>query len=109
MGRERTLKELQNEVDRYIQQFEEGYFAPLEILAGLTEELGELSRELQHLYGTKKKKNKSKEALNEELGDFVFHVICLANSQKIDLQEALQNTIHKYEQRDKNRWTRKGE
>ena len=107
MTKQRTLQQLQGEVDRYIGQFDEGYFSPFEILAGLMEELGEVSTEIQHLYGTKKKKDKGTEALTEELGDFLFHIICLANREGIDLERALINTIHKYETRDQNRWTRK--
>mgnify|MGYP003367675247 CR=1 FL=1 len=108
MTKERTLKQLQAEVDQYIGQFDEGYFGPFEILAGLMEELGEVSTEIQHLYGTKKKKDKGASALQEELGDFMFHIICMANREGIDLERALTNTLHKYETRDENRWTRKG-
>lgn len=107
MTKERTLGQLQDEVDRYIGQFDEGYFGPFEILAGLMEELGEVSTEIQHLYGTKKKKNKETSALEEELGDFLFHIICMANREEIDLEKALTQTLHKYKTRDENRWTRK--
>lgn len=108
MTNERTLGQLQDEVDRYIGQFDEGYFGPFEMLAGLMEELGEVSTEIQHLYGTKKKKDKGTSALQEELGDFMFHLICLANREGIDLEQALMNTLHKYKTRDEKRWTRKG-
>lgn len=107
MTKARTLSQLQVEVDQYIGQFDEGYFGPFEILAGLMEELGEVSTEIQHLHGTKKKKGKGTSALQEELGDFMFHLICLANSERIDLEQALINTLHKYTTRDENRWTRK--
>src|ERR1051325_7117390 len=39
---------IHEEVDRYINQFKEGYFPPLSMLARLTEELGELARALSH-------------------------------------------------------------
>ena len=52
------MTNLQEEIDLYINGFEEGYFPPMELLARLTEELGELSREVQHVYGMKKKKSK---------------------------------------------------
>lgn len=57
MKETKSLNMLQQEVDTYINQFKEGYFPPMELLARLTEELGELSREVQHKYGTKKKKH----------------------------------------------------
>lgn len=50
------MKQMQREVDEYISQFKEGYFSPLAMLARLTEELGELAREVNHYYGEKPKK-----------------------------------------------------
>ncbi len=48
---------MQQEVDTYISQFKEGYFSPLAMLARMTEELGELAREVNHTFGEKPKKN----------------------------------------------------
>jgi NTP pyrophosphatase (non-canonical NTP hydrolase) len=108
MSEKKTLSALQHEVDAYISQFKEGYFPPMELLARLTEELGELSREVQHKYGTKKKKHTEVEKeLADEMGDFFFVLICLANAEGIDLQDSLQNVLHKYNTRDKDRWTKK--
>ncbi|MEX0935426.1 MAG: nucleotide pyrophosphohydrolase, partial [Gemmatimonadota bacterium] len=42
------LREAQERVDVWISQFEEGYWPPLVNLARLTEEVGELARELNH-------------------------------------------------------------
>ena len=47
---------MQTEVDDYIQQFKTGYFSPLGQMARLTEEVGELAREVNHYYGEKQKK-----------------------------------------------------
>ena len=44
----KTLADIQQEVDAYISQFKEGYFSPLAMLARLTEEAGELAREVNH-------------------------------------------------------------
>ncbi len=49
------MKDIQAEVDRYIGQFKEGYFSPLAMMARLTEELGELAREVNHRYGENQK------------------------------------------------------
>lgn len=104
------MKEMQQQVDDYIGQFEEGYFPPMELLARLTEELGELSREIQHQYGMKKKKSTEVEkAIDEELGDLLFVLICLANSQQIDMQKSLDQVMQKFQTRDKDRWTKKEE
>ncbi|MEI4768375.1 nucleotide pyrophosphohydrolase [Psychrobacillus sp. FJAT-51614] len=108
MSENKMLVDLQKDVDLYINQFKEGYFPPMEMLARLTEELGELSREIQHKYGTKKKKNTEVDKeLAEEMGDFFFVLICLANAEGIDLQESLQKVLNKYNTRDKDRWTKK--
>ncbi|ALC85836.1 nucleotide pyrophosphohydrolase [Bacillus sp. FJAT-22090] len=108
MSENKTLVDLQKDVDIYINQFNEGYFPPMEMLARLTEELGELSREIQHKYGTKKKKSTEVDKeLAEEMGDFFFVLICLANAEGIDLQESLQKVLNKYNTRDKDRWTKK--
>jgi len=108
---EKTMQEMQKEVDHYISQFKEGYFSPLAMLARMTEELGELSREVNHYYGEKPKKNTEKEnTVEEELGDMLFVMICFANSLNIDLQEAHDRVMEKFQTRDKDRWTRiKGE
>ncbi|MGE7979355.1 nucleotide pyrophosphohydrolase [Psychrobacillus sp. NPDC093200] len=108
MKEHKNMKMLQQEVDTYISQFKEGYFPPMELLARLTEELGELSREVQHKYGTKKKKHTEvQKELADEMGDFFFVLICLANSEGIDLEDALQKVLYKYNTRDKDRWTKK--
>jgi len=103
----KTVVELQKEVDHYIGQFKEGYFSPLALTARLTEELGELAREINHYYGEKKKKPTEKvKTVEEELGDLLFVVICMANSLDIDLETAFDTVMHKFATRDKDRWTR---
>ncbi|RYL93364.1 nucleotide pyrophosphohydrolase [Sporolactobacillus sp. THM19-2] len=101
------MKELQQDVDGYIRQFKEGYFSPLALLARLTEELGELAREVNHYYGEKKKKpSEPEKTVEEELGDLMFVVICMANRLHIGLDTALERVLTKFNTRDKNRWTR---
>ena len=56
----KSMKEMQNEVDAYIGQFKVGYFSPLANLARLTEEVGELAREINHYHGEKKRKKLKK-------------------------------------------------
>lgn len=104
----KTIKDLQHEVDQYIGQFKEGYFTPMELMARMTEELGELSREVMHEFGPKKKKASENEgSMADEMGDVLFVLICMANSLDIDLQEAHDRVMEKFNSRDKNRWTRK--
>ena len=103
----KSMKQLQEEVDQYIGQFKEGYFSPLAMLARMTEELGELAREVNHYYGEKPKKSSENEKeIKEELGDMLFVLICFANSLHIDLEEAHDLVMHKFQTRDSDRWTK---
>ncbi|WP_374709310.1 nucleotide pyrophosphohydrolase [Desmospora profundinema] len=98
---------MQREVDQYISQFKEGYFHPLSMLARMTEEVGELAREVNHRYGEKPKKpEEAEQSMEMELGDMLFILICFANSLDIDLEEAFRLVMDKYEVRDADRWTR---
>ncbi|MET3682322.1 NTP pyrophosphatase (non-canonical NTP hydrolase) [Alkalibacillus flavidus] len=108
MSQSYTTKEMQERVHAFISQFEEGYFSPLSMTARLTEELGELAREVNHVYGEKPKKStESDKALEEELGDLLFVIMTFANSLNLDLSEAFEQSMSKIETRDQNRWTKK--
>ena len=50
----KSMEQMQQEVDDYISQFKAGYFSPLANLARMTEEVGELAREINHRFGEKK-------------------------------------------------------
>lgn len=103
------VNELQQRVDGYISQFKEGYFTPMTLVVRLTEELGELAREVNHLYGEKPKKHTEQDgSIALELGDILFVVACIANRLNIDLSAAFEQVMVKFETRDANRWTRKG-
>lgn len=99
---------MQQEVDQWISQFEEGYFPPLAMLARLTEEVGELSRALMHHHGGKKPKSGEDAGdVGGEIADAIFVLICLANSLEIDLDAKFAEMMTKYRTRDAERWTRK--
>jgi|SRR5688500_15782757 NTP pyrophosphatase (non-canonical NTP hydrolase) len=99
---------IQREVDQWIAQFEEGYFAPLPMLARLTEEVGELSRALMHHYGGKKPKaGEDLGDVGEEIADALFVLVCLANSLQIDLDAKFGEMMAKIRERDAERWTKK--
>lgn len=102
------LAEHQARVDRWIAQFEEGYFDPLTNMVRLSEEVGELAREVNHRFGQKTKKPDEPEAdLGMEMADILFVLICMANREGIDLDEAFARMMAKVERRDTDRWTRK--
>ena len=105
-----TIKDAQTRVDTWVRQFEEGYFHPLTNLARLTEEVGELAREVNHRFGEKTKKREEPEGdLAMEMADILFVLICMANREGIDLQEAFDRMMRKVETRDDSRWTKKRE
>jgi NTP pyrophosphatase (non-canonical NTP hydrolase) len=102
-----TVNEMQEIVDKYIGQFKEGYFSPLAMMARLTEEVGELAREINHYYGEKPKKAEEEEkAIDMELADCLFIILCFANSLNVNLEEAFHAMMHKFNTRDANRWTK---
>ena len=104
------LSDYQQRVDRWISQFEEGYFHPLTNMARLSEEVGELAREVNHRFGQKtKKKDEAEGDMAMEMADILFVLICMANREGIDLEQAFDRMMAKVEKRDADRWTRKPE
>jgi len=103
-----SLATYQKQIDDMLQDYEKPYWHPLSQLARMTEEVGEVSRILNHQFGDKPKKpDEVHESLADELADVLYTVICLANSQDIDLDQALQRSIAKLETRDKGRFRKK--
>lgn len=103
-----SFNEAQARVDAWIAQFEEGYFDPLTNMTRLSEEVGELAREVNHRFGQKtKKRDEGEGEMAMEMADIMFVLICMANREGIDLQEAFDRMMTKVETRDATRWTRK--
>jgi NTP pyrophosphatase (non-canonical NTP hydrolase) len=103
-----SFREAQKTVDDWVNQYELGYFAPLANVARLAEEVGELAREVNHQFGPKAKRpDEPAGSIAMELADILFVVICIANSQQIDLDAAFAQTVAKVTSRDADRWPRK--
>ena len=103
-----SLKKVQKEVDEWMGQWKEGYWKPHEMLANLMEETGELAREINHKFGPKKKKGgENNDRVSEEIADILFSIICIANSQKIDIDESFKKMMNKLYGRDASRWEKK--
>jgi len=99
-----TIKQTQKMVDEWISQFEEGYWPPLSMLASLTEEVGEVAREINHREKIKKKKETELEGdIGLELADVFFSLICLANHYGIDLEDKFDEVMEKCSNRDEKR------
>lgn len=103
-----TLTDYQQQIDDILQGYAKPYWEPLSQLARLSEEVGEVARALNHKYGDKPKKpDESPDDLADELGDVLWSVICLANSQGINLEATIQKSIEKLTVRDVDRFERK--
>ncbi|MBP7760541.1 nucleotide pyrophosphohydrolase [Candidatus Saccharibacteria bacterium] len=103
-----SLKKYQQQIDEWAQTLEKPYWHPLSQFARMSEELGEVGRLLNHMYGDKPKKTtEAKQELPEELADILFAVICMANSHNIDLDKAMKKVIEKTTIRDSERFAKK--
>ncbi|MDI3299262.1 MAG: nucleotide pyrophosphohydrolase [Bacillota bacterium] len=100
------LRTLQEETDAWIREQGASYWEPLALLARLSEEVGELARELNARYGPKRKREEEPPgSVAEELGDILYVVACMANRLEIDLDRAWLETLEKYRRRDRRRWS----
>ena len=103
-----SLADYQTQIDDMLQQYEKPYWAPLSIMARLTEEVGEVARIVNHQFGDKPPKpGETTQDLADELADVIYGVICLANSQGIKLDPAMLRAIGKLEGRDAGRFAKK--
>jgi NTP pyrophosphatase (non-canonical NTP hydrolase) len=103
-----TIADWQRTADEWVSETGSGggYWPPLSNLARVTEEVGELARLVNHLYGPKKKKNgEAEQELGIEICDAMFALVCLANSQGIDLDESWTRMMEKYKRRDRGRYS----
>lgn len=105
-----TIREAQKRVDAWIKEYGVRYFSELTNMAVLTEETGELARVIARRYGDQSWKDSDpraldngKQAMEEEMADILWVLICLANQTGVDLTEALQKSIEKKTKRDKDR------
>lgn len=103
-----SFNSTQKQVDDWIGKHKAGYWQPHEIMTRLIEEIGEVAREVNHLYGPKKKKpGEDVGDLGEEIADVFFTLICLANSKGIDLDESFKKVMEKCYGRDSHRYEKK--
>ena len=96
-----TLRELQEKTDAWIKE-NGGYWSEFEILARMTEELGEIASDLQREKGLRPRKQETDVA--GEVGDLLFTLAAFANRKDIDLEKVLQKVFTKYQVRDGKDW-----
>jgi NTP pyrophosphatase (non-canonical NTP hydrolase) len=99
-----TIKEAQEQVDKWIKTYGVRYFNELTNMAILTEEVGELARIIARRYGEQSEKESDKNKdLGDEMADVLWVLMCLANQTGVDLTAAFKKNIEKKTQRDKER------
>ena len=93
---ELTLNEAQKLVDHWIKTVGVRYFNELTNMSLLMEEVGELARIMARTYGEQSFKESDKgRAIDDELADVLWVLICLANQTGVNLTEALQKNLEK--------------
>lgn len=99
-----TITEAQKQVDKWIKTYGVNYFAPLTNLGIFMEETGEMARLMVRQYGEQSfKESDKKKALEDEMSDVLWVLLCLANQTGIDLNKALQKNLEKKTNRDAQR------
>jgi len=98
-----NIKDLQIQVDDWINQHGVRYFNELTNMTILTEEVGELARVMSRIYGEQSFKENEKSNIGEELADILFVVLCIANQTNTDLNLEFQKKMKLKSVRDKKR------
>ena len=96
-----TLSGAQKLVDQWVKTYGVRYFSELTNMAILTEEVGELARQMARTYGDQSFKQGETPNLGDEMADVLWVLLCLANQTGIDLEEELRRNIEKKTNRDK--------
>jgi len=99
------IKEAQSVVDQWIVNHGVRYFHPLTNMTILMEEVGELSRWMAREYGEQSYRNsedalRAKEAIQDEMADVLWVLMCLANQSGVDLEHAFAANMLKKTNRD---------
>jgi NTP pyrophosphatase (non-canonical NTP hydrolase) len=92
---------LQEIVDQWIQGHGR-YWNKFEILARLTEDLGEISTTLQHTEGLRTGRDELN--LSDEIGDLLFTLAAFANVNGLHLGACVDGVLAKYQTRESTEW-----
>jgi NTP pyrophosphatase (non-canonical NTP hydrolase) len=96
-----TIKQAQQQVDKWIKTLGVRYFNELTNMVILTEEVGELARIMSRRYGEQSfKDNENAGSMSDEMADILWVLICLANQTGVDLEKAFLKNIEKKTTRD---------
>ena len=103
-----TITEAQQTIDQWITTIGIRYFDNLTNTAILMEEVGEVARLMARIHGEQSFKTPelaatSQSDLSDEMADVLFVLMCLANQNGINLEEALARNLEKKTNRDRER------
>ncbi len=98
-----TLKEHQEQVDKWIKTYGVRYFSELTNMAILTEEVGELARVMARKFGDQSLKKGETLNLEDEIADVLWVLMALANQTGVDLEKAMIKNLEKKTKRDSKR------
>lgn len=99
------INDYQKRVDSWIKEYGVRYFDEKTNGLILMEEVGELARLIARIYGEQSFKQKidEKKELQNEMGDVLFVLTCLANQMDINLEEVIEDNFVKKTGRDHER------
>lgn len=92
---------LQEIVDSWIQGHGR-YWDKFEILARLTEDLGEISSTLQHMEGLRTGRDELR--LADEIGDLLFTLAAFVNVNGLRLGDCVDGVLEKYQTSESTEW-----
>ena len=92
------MKKIQSRIEIFCNENNLNSNAEIRLL-DLVSEVGEVSKEILKASDYGKRDYKVNESLVLEIGDLFFSLITLANSLQIDLEEALEKVLLKYQTR----------
>ncbi len=102
--KEISISDYQKIIDEWVKKYGVRYFSELTNLGILMEEVGEVARIMNRVYGEQSFKNPDeKPELADELADVLFVVGCIANQTGIDLTSAIKKNMDKKTNRDDKR------
>lgn len=92
------MTNFQNTVARFVEAHQLEIAVPARVF-DLISEVGEIAKEMLKATRYGREPFQPTREWASELGDAFFSLICIANSTGINLEEALQQALQKYEQR----------
>jgi len=92
------MKEIQEKIKQFCKEHNLESSPEVRIL-DIMSELGEVSKEILKMNNYGKKEIEYNDEIKSEIGDLFFSLITLANSLDINLEEALNIILNKYEKR----------